>query len=365
MKPVYLASRVALGFALALFFVQIPLVAQKGGALFAAPEGARSITPADFAPLAMPEMMFPNLQTKGLELWTQNKAKDPSVVWFRDRYLMYFSIFPTRDTPAQCCLGIGIAESKDLTQWHLVGVVTPLCDVDQKGCGAPCAKVWDDKVHLFYQSYGNGAKDTILYATSDDGLHFAPHPDGAIFSPSGEWTNGRAIDADFFEFKGKCFLYVATRDPSGNIQKIAVATAESRDELGRAHWNQAADDAILEPILPWETLCIEAPTLIERNGRAYMFYAGGYNNDPQHIGVAVSDDGIHFTRLWDVPFVTNGPNGQWNHSESGHPGIFEDRDGQDYLFFQGNDTHGKTWFLSRVKIGWKSAEGCEIPYVME
>ena len=96
-----------------------------------------------------------------------------------------------------------------------------------------------------------------------------------------------------------------------------------------------------------------------------MFYAGGYNNDPQHIGVAVSDDGINFTRLWDVPFITNGPEGQWNRSESGHPGIFQDRDGQTYLFFQGNPTKGKTWYLSKVKIGWKQGEKGEIPYVME
>lgn len=333
--------------------------------VYSAPAGTTSVTPADFPPLANPEMLFPNAQTQGLEAWTQNKAKDPSVVWFRDRYLMFFSIFPTPQTPVNCCLGIGIAESRDMTNWNLVGTVVPLTEIDRKGCGAPCAKVWNDQVHLFYQSYGNGAKDTIIYATSDDGIHFKPHPQNPIFSPSGDWTNGRAIDADFFEFKGKCFLYVATRDPSGQIQKIAVATAENRDQLGQSAWTQAADYSILEPELPWETKCIEAPTLIERNGRAFMFYAGGFNNDPQHIGVAVSDDGIHFTRLWDVPFVTNGPEGQWNHCESGHPGVFQDRDGQVYLFFQGNQTRGATWFLSKLKIGWKQTEKGEIPYVQE
>ena len=121
----------------------------------------------------------------------------------------------------------------------------------------------------------------------------------------------------------------------------------------------AFDGPIMEPTLPWETRCIEAPTLIEHDGRAYMFYAGGYNNDPQHIGVAVSDDGIHFKRLWDVPLITNGPKGQWNSSESGHPGIFQASDGQTYLFYQGNDTHGATWFLSKVRIGWKDG----LPFV--
>ncbi|MBE6428905.1 MAG: glycoside hydrolase, partial [Planctomycetaceae bacterium] len=118
------------------------------------------------------------------------------------------------------------------------------------------------------------------------------------------------------------------------------------------------------PELPWEKRCIEAPTVIERNGKLFMFYAGGFNNDPQQIGVAVSTDGIQWTRLWTVPFIPNGPKGQWNASESGHPGVFLDDNGQTWLFFQGNNTHGKDWFISRVKIGWRAEkDGMEYPFV--
>ena len=319
----------------------------------------KAITPADFGPIRNPEMKFPAGDELKDSEWKAQKAKDPTVVWFKDRYLMYFSLFPKDLKASDCCLAIGIAESTDLTHWTFAGVMKPLGDTDSNGCGAPCAKVWDDQVHLFYQSYGNGPKDSIHYAVSDDGIHFRPKGENPIFFPEGDWTNGRGIDADFFEFKGKCFLYVATRDPEGKIQKIAVAVAENRDEIGRGKWKMAFDGPIMEPVLPWETRCIEAPTLIEHDGRAFMFYAGGYNHDPQHIGVAVSDDGIHFKRLWDVPLITNGPKGQWNSSESGHPGIFTAPDGQTYLFYQGNDTHGATWFLSKVRIGWKDG----LPFV--
>ena len=50
--------------------------------------------------------------------------------------------------------------------------------------------------------------------------------------------------------------------------------------------------------------------------------------------------------------LANGAPGEWNSSESGHPGLFEDDDGQLYMFYQGNNDHGRTWFLSWVKIGW-------------
>ena len=90
-----------------------------------------------------------------------------------------------------------------------------------------------------------------------------------------------------------------------------------------------------------------------------MFYAGAYNNEPQQIGVAaVSDDGVAWERLSDRPLVPNGGPDEWNASESGHPGIFVDDDGQHYLFFQGNNDGGKSWYLSKMRVEW--ADG--VPY---
>lgn len=85
-----------------------------------------------------------------------------------------------------------------------------------------------------------------------------------------------------------------------------------------------------------------------------------YNNCPQQIGVAVSEDGIHFTRLFDEPFLPNGKPGSWNSSESGHPYVFED-DGSVYLFDQGNNNGGRSWYLSKVRIGFRDG----MPYIME
>ena len=86
-----------------------------------------------------------------------------------------------------------------------------------------------------------------------------------------------------------------------------------------------------------------------------MFYAGAYNNWPQQIGVASSDDGINWKRLSAEPLLARGAPGTWNYSESGHPGIFRDSDGQSYLFFQGNNDKGKSWYLSKVRIGWNES----------
>lgn len=331
---------------------------KESQAILPTPEDQISITPSNAPALESPKMKWA----------PSDKAKDPSVVYFDDSFFLYFSVPPQVIDGKSYGWTIGVAKSKNLTDWEYVKNILPEQDCTQQGLCAPCAKVFDNKVFLFYQTYGNGAKDAICVSSSSDGINFIHNPNNPIFRPHGEWTNGRAIDADVVTFKGKTFLYAATRDANGQIQKLTVAsTSLSPEEFISSRsqdWVQGADFSILEPELPWETKCIEAPSVICRNDKLYMFYAGGYNNDPQHVGVAVSNDGITWRRLWNIPFITNGPSGQWNASESGHPGIFEDPNGQTWLFFQGNNTHGKDWYLSRVKIEWITTQGIETPAVV-
>ena len=337
---------------LILFFAVSAVFAEPSLPL---PAGSESVTPADFPAIASPAMK-----------WAQGDfAKDPTAIRFRGKYYLYYSYFgpEAKNADGQPVLTIGIASSDDLTNWKFERNILPMQEVDAKGLGAPCARVFGDQVLLFYQSYGTGANDAICLARSDDGLHFTPHPRNPIFRPHGDWTNGRAIDADAVLFKGKLFLYAATRDPEGKIQKLVAATADPASDLGPEAWTQAADFSVLEPALPWEKECIEAPSAVERDGRLYLFYAGAYNNSPQQIGVAVSEDGVRFTRLWDVPFIPNGPAGAWNASESGHPGIFTDEDGSNRLFFQGDAAGVNGWRLSNVRIEWDRIDGFSVPRV--
>ena len=161
-------------------------------------------------------------------------SKDPHVVNFGGRYLMYFSIPPQKGDKT-AGWNIGIAESKDLTNWTKVGEITPAPgeEYEKNGLCAPGALVRDGQVHLFYQTYGNGRKDAVCHAVSDDGINFQRDPTNPIFSPTGDWTCGRAIDAEVCEFKGRYFLYFATRDKDYKIQQIGVATRLCRNKVLR------------------------------------------------------------------------------------------------------------------------------------
>lgn len=274
-------------------------------------------------------------------------SKDPSVVRFRDRYLMYFSIPPKAGDTRW---GQAVAASTDLINWQTVAELAPDGAHEAKGLCAGGAIVLNDRVHLFYQTYGNARLDTICHATSEDGLTFTRAATNPIFRPTGDWNCGRAIDAEAVVVGDELFVYWATRDPEYKVQMLGLHSAPLND---LTQWQQRCNASILKPELPWERSCIEAPAITKRGDTWVMFYAGGYNNEPQQIGVAFSKDAIKWERMSDQPFLANGRRGDWNESESGHPGVFVDpTTGQTWLFFQGNNDRGATWYLSKRKIEW-------------
>ncbi len=280
----------------------------------------------------------------------RNMAKDPAVVFFQGKYYMYYSAAPGLDGDGGW--DIGIAVSHDLEHWEKVCDIAREGEWELGGICAPGALVYDGKVHIFYQTYGDWLHAAICHAYSEDGIHFIRNQTNPIVRAEGDWNNHRAIDADVVEFQGMLYLYFATRDPKGEIQFQGVTRCPLDGIFARENWQQCCTEPILKPELSWEQQCIEAAATIVQDGKVYMFYAGAYNNCPQQIGVAVSEDGIHFSRLMDHPFLPCGKPGEWNASESGHPYVFRDLDNRIYLFFQGNNDNGQSWYLSKTEIGF-------------
>lgn len=311
------------------------------------------------APMAGAEAPKPKVYFSDTSRLGRPFAKDPSVIEFHHRYWMYYSLPGVPVAASQSGVrpigwGIGIARSSDLVHWKKVGEVRPIQDVEKAGIAAPGARVIEGKVHLFYQTYGDKQPAAICHATSRDGIHFDRDASNPVYRPSQmAWSSGRAIDAEVFVRGDELFLLFATRDPSMKIQELGLAAAPLRSGFGRGAWRDLSiDGPVLKPELPWEKSCIEAPSVLRHGDRFYLFYAGAYNNQPQQIGVAASGDGVTWTRLSDEPLLRNGEAGSWNASESGHPGVFTDDDGRTYLFFQGNNDNGRTWFLSVMEIRW-------------
>ena len=113
-------------------------------------------------PANLPAMYYGDTVRTGVPF-----SKDPHVIWFQGKYLMYYSVPGYTDkTGTQHGWGVAIAESANLVKWRRVSEVNtdPAATYESKGFAAPCALVVGDTVHLFYQTYGNNQNDAICHA---------------------------------------------------------------------------------------------------------------------------------------------------------------------------------------------------------
>ena len=297
---------------------------------------------------------------------TRPFAKDPTVIRHNGRYLMYYSAcYDPENHPQKLPNGKkrywwgAVAESTDLVNWKRIGDIEPTGAPEfTEACVAPCVKKIDGKIHMFFQGKAKGGNknNAIWHATSEDGINFTLNGSEPVFRPDNKWALDRAIDAEVYRVGDKFILMYATRDPQGKIQMLGMASAPYGSSYGKETWTEITiDKPFFRPEREWEMSCIEAATVIERKGIWYMFYAGAYNHERQQIGVAWSADGINYTRLQDTPVLPHGPTGSWNAWESGHPGVFEDDDGNVYLFYQGKATLKGDYQLSCLKVRFVDA----------
>ena len=292
-------------------------------------------------------------------------AKDPTVIRHGNEYLMYYSVTafdpsPDNSTPPKFDdWHTAIARSEDLVNW------TRVSDLDLRdtkgnkiyGAVAPCVRKLDGKIHIFYQMAWEGTDgvSNIWHAMSEDGITFTNTCDRPIIVPVTDWSIKRSIDAEYYRVGDKLILLFATRDKTATYQIMGMAEAPYGCDYGPDKWTLlSVDGPLMKPEYPWEMSCTEAPTVIRHKGIWYMFYAGAYNHEGQQIGLATSGDGYHFQRIApDGLLFTHGAEGTWNQGESGHPGVFQDDDGQVYLFFQGKASLNDTYYLSVCKVHFK------------
>ena len=293
-------------------------------------------------------------------------AKDPTVIRHGGRYFMYYSVCSYDKAHLPKNFGKrpngwwgAVAESRDLVNWKRVG------DLKADGMDvpgqlemwvAPCVKKIDGKIHMFAQcrAWRRAGRNECLiwHATSEDGINFKFTEPRPMFEPKNKWSVARAIDAEVYRVGDRLMLMYATREkPGAKVQRLGIAWAPYASDWASDKWTELSmEKPLFEPELPWEMSCIEAPTVVERKGIWYMFYAGAYNHERQQIGVAWSADGVNFRRWRDVPVFPHGRPGSWNEWESGHPGLFVDDDGRVYLFFQGKATLKGDYSLSCVEV---------------
>lgn len=221
----------------------------------------------------------------------------------------------------------------------------------------------DNTVVEVRQSKTKGSQLRPGYAVSRDGINWqrleGPYR-GAILDV------GKALEFDALlcgwpqmlrDDDGRDLLYYHTLNPErGFLAGLAVST----DGL---NWEKVGE--ILGPGEPgsFDELGVGTRHVLKINGQYVMFYEGANNDAYDCIGVALSDDGIHWRK--DEGEQPGGPvfchaekgSGLWDARAIGTPCVVPMKDGSFRMYYVGVNEGGNDELSSQHQIGLAVSDG--------
>jgi len=194
--------------------------------------------------------------------------------------------------------------------------------------GSPSVIFSGDTLRMFYAATDTAGKGRLFYAVSVDGVHWTKYRDGQPVLDTGnpgEWDDHfldtPEIIADGTEYK---LYYFGDRDnhPAGSAIGLAVST-------DLVHWHKTDVNPVLQPGAPgeWDGLFIESPSVVKTNGQYYMLYTGVDTTWRAAIGLAVSSDGITWTKYPGNPVISPGRSPSWDDFSVATPSIIKTEKG--------------------------------------
>jgi predicted GH43/DUF377 family glycosyl hydrolase len=207
----------------------------------------------------------------------------------------------------------------------------------------PNGKKW---LMTFIGFDGDGYQSFV--AESDDLANWSNMRLAMGYGPEGAFDHGGVVLGAFLyedygikarrilkKHKGKYWsLYGAYPRQGGyELRPGYEGVASSEDGLA---WQRAKEGPILsvhQPDCgPWEKDCIYQPWLLEHEGKYHNFYNAAAGEIEQ-MGLALSDDLIHWKRFARNPVIPNGPGGSYNQTFCSDGKVFRDQDHWVMFFF--------------------------------
>jgi|GEM_PF-257201 len=213
-------------------------------------------------------------------------------------------------------------------------------------------------LQMIYRAEGKGTgTGSFGLARSSDGVNFVRH--GRIMKVEENFEKGGCEDPRIVRFGDTFYLfYVGNEgDTPGNI-----CLASSKNLL---EWKKHGE--ILQPAADWERRQIKAPAPVPQkiNGKYWMYYQGEKEAWKARIGLAWSEDLIHWTQL-PAPVMT--PRQGYFDSEGTEPGVAVVIDEGILLIYNGWGGDGTNrnvagWALFSKDDPAKLIKRCKVPFI--
>lgn len=231
---------------------------------------------------------------------------NPTVIFFNDMYYNYYSGYDGKEWHT------GVAVSKDGVTWNKYEK-NPILSTSEEGWDSNyiaangSAIVIDEKVYYYYQGSDENGTARIGLAISEDGYNFTKYEGNVIdVGADGTWDSSAVADPYVIEHNGKYYMYYLGANEV-DIQRLGVAV--STDGI---HWTKNSGNALLDVGASgtFDENGLGEPSVYYQAPYFYMLYTGRSASEQRNIGLAISVDGVNWEKQNTEGLFTG--NTDWN-----------------------------------------------------
>lgn len=271
-------------------------------------------------------------------------ALNPSIVRFQGRYWNFYSGWDGRQWRS------GLAVSDDGEQWQKRGPFLAPSRGTWEGdyiAANGAAVRFGSAFHYYYQA---GSPPQIGMATSSDGHTWTRLPGPVLpLGPRGAWDERGVGDPYVVAAAGRLYMFHLGQDRARR-QRLGVAV--SNDGV---RWAKLRSNPILElgAAGDFDETGLGEPAVWQQAGFWWMLYTGRDRREWRRIGIAHSEDGVTWERMFNAPVIPTGSS--WNSRVVCDPEVEPTPDGRIRVWFGGGDQPQPAENLNgQIGFGWLS-----------
>ena len=180
---------------------------------------------------------------------------------------------------------------------------------------------------------------------SDDGINWSEPVITLSENPASGWEDRLNRNCVLYIPEQQRYLMWYTGQAEG---RSYIGVAQSQDGV---HFDRFRKDYILAPEADFEKESVMNPFVLYENGKFRMWYAAGETYEPNVICYAESDDGVHYVKHADNPIFTCAPENPYEQNRIGACDILKDEDGYLMFYIGYRDIHTACICAARSKDG--------------
>ncbi len=255
--------------------------------------------------------------------WDSHDVLNPAVIRFQNTLWNFYSGFDGHTWHT------GAAVSADGLTWQKRGrVLSPDPATWEGDYIAANGAVTQRGGELLY-FYQGGRKPRIGLARSSDGVHWTKRGDPVLGTgPRGSWDELAAADPNVIEAGGQLYMFYLGMD---RARRQRLGVARSSDGVV---WEKLRTNPVLElgEYGSFDENGLGEPAVWASESFYWMLYTGRDRNENRRLGLARSQDGVHWIKL---PLVFDG-GAAWDSRVVCDPTVIVDAD-QVRVWFGGGD----------------------------